>query len=130
VMIGAGMVAAAIVGWAALFEGNWGRDAFFLPMLVVFCSALFLTSGAASYAILRRLGMWFWVICAAFLVLFAIITLIKMRGATGGFPGFAEFLFFLFVLVPILVGWLVGAGYQLFRGRKRRATREAKDVET
>jgi hypothetical protein len=124
VMIGAGMVAAAIVGWASLFEGNWGVDAFFLPALIGFFGALFLTSCAVSYAVLRRIGLRYWVISVAFPLLPVIMPLIKKNSVTGGIPSIGEYLFFLFVSVPILVGWLAGAAYQLGRSRYLRARRD------
>lgn len=98
--------------------------------LILVLGGIALAAGLISFFFLWRHYRLIWWICSALLaVMIGAVALSEPAG--GGFmPGLGRFVLLYGVLVPILVGWLAGAGYQLFRGRKRRAISEAKDVET
>lgn len=98
--------------------------------LILVLGGIALAAGLISFFFLWRHYRLIWWICSALLaVIIGAVALSEPAG--GGFmPGLGRFVLLYGVLVPILVGWLAGAGYQQFHGRKLRATRETKDHET
>ncbi|MFT6605024.1 MAG: hypothetical protein ACJA2X_000200 [Halocynthiibacter sp.] len=94
---------------------NYGFEGFGYILILL---GIVLGVALLSIVVLRKLGSGAWTVCAMVLG-FVIFGGVLMMMGTSGWDGIAYFLLLAGVLVPLLVGWLLGGAYQFFRWRKQ-----------